>query len=153
MALGKRIARMLGTGVLGTVVVAAGLHAIEPGLLQQARASSSAPLAGTWYSLQSKAPITALRIIVLPVNVDGEPTGRLIYDIDAFGSGKNLGFRAVPVPQDPSTPVTVSYQSAGFPGTASTTLTMTLPSQFLELRVTSDSLGVTRTTNEEMTTQ
>jgi hypothetical protein len=162
MITGKRISRLLGASLLGATVAAAGLHASGIGMAQQAHAASQPPLAGYWFSPQHDAPITTLRISVLPVLENNEPTGRLIYDIDAAGSLKGLGFRTAPVPRDPNTPVTVSYQSTTcapriglctpLATTEFTTLSMTRPGQYLELQVTTRILGVTRTTHEEMTT-
>jgi hypothetical protein len=164
MTTGNGISRIIGASLLGATVAAIGLHASGMGMPQQARAAALPPLAGYWFSPQQNAPITTLRISVLPVLANNEPTGRMMYSIDAFGGGKDLGFRTAPVPQNPSTPVTVSYQSSS--GTCLprfgictplsvpvvTTLTMTRPNQFLELQVTTHVLSLTRTTHEEMTT-
>src|SRR5271165_6575885 len=104
MAMGKKIGRLLGASVLGATVAVAGLHTTAVGMPQQARAAALPPLAGYWFSQQHDVPITTLRISVLPVLANNEPTGRLIYSIDAVGSLKGLGSRTAPVPQDPNTP-------------------------------------------------
>jgi hypothetical protein len=158
MALGKRIARMLGACVLGAMV-AAGLHAAEPSTLQQARAGSLPPLVGSWFSPQQNAPITTLQIVTEAYPTDLE-VPHLFYIIKAVGSIRGLGTATANVPQDPSAPVTVSYQSTTcqprtrlctpVPLIEFTTVTITRPDQFLEVRVTTRYLGVTRTTTEEM---
>jgi hypothetical protein len=124
------------------------------------RAAAEPPLTGFWTSVQATAPVKNLQVTVLPVLVNGEPSGRLLYVVAAYGQRGEIGSRTVAVPPIASTPVTVSYQSATtcipsgnlcrpILSPTTTTLTMVPVGASIRMTVTRRTLGPTATTSTE----
>jgi hypothetical protein len=157
-----RLAHLLGIAVLTASVALAGLQFTPGSALSRTHAAGLPPLAGYWFSSQASAPIGRLRIAILNVLADGEPSGSYTYSIDALARGRELGTQNTPVPSNAAAPVTVTYTSSRCvvaPGTLCkptgildfTALTLARSGQFLHVRVTIRFGALVTTSAEVMT--
>jgi hypothetical protein len=156
-----RLARSLG---IGTITVSVGIAALLSTLVPHpsaVQAAAEPPLAGFWTSVQQTAPVTNLHSTLLPVLVNGEPSGRLLYVVAAYGQRGALGSQTVAVPPLAATPVTVSYRSATtcigsgpicrpLPIPTTTTLSMVPVGASMRMTVTTRRLGAISTTTTEI---
>lgn len=153
-----RLGRSLGKGAVTLLLGLSALHLMPSGGMHSAQAAAQPPLAGFWFSVPSTAPVKYLHVTVLPVNVGNEPSGRLLYAVDAIGQRGDLGTQTVAVPQAASTPVVVSYRSTEcvpsgnvcrpLPIPVTTTLTMVPVGASIHMTVTTRTLSLTRTASE-----